>query len=338
MATAHPGLMHAVLCLSGSHLVAKEPSERFEDRQEHHFNRAIQHLRTDVSARPQVEGGDAVIIDDPTIGSVLLLCLKSIAAGETEGQYRPHLDLAKHLVQTQPSRNPEFRSFLFEFFIYHDVSNSITRVDRPSILMDDSFQLPDFATPEEAMFLGVADGLFVSFSQIRQLRDRVRARREREIRPIVDYMILKDAQVIDQKLREWDSHQPEGDPKRILAYLYRQSAWLYLHRTIMPSIPNPQIHDAVEEGLHFLRALPPDSSSMSILLMPLYLLGLSAFKEEQRPDILKAFDDLQSYSNLGNIKHARAVVERVWQMMDAGDEGSWDFERVQSRIGDFLVT
>jgi hypothetical protein len=71
---------------------------------------------------------------------------------------------------------------------------------------------------------------------------------------------------------------------------------------------------------------------MSILLMPLYLLGLCAFAEEQRPDILKAFDDLQDYSNLGNIKHARSIVERVWEMMDASDEGAWDFEKVQKQM------
>jgi hypothetical protein len=324
--------MHSILCLSGSHLVAREPSERFEDRQAHHYNRALQHLRTSFAAPRQVEGGEAVVIDDPSVAQVIVLCLQSITAGETNGEYRPHLDMAKHLVQTQPSRNPEFRSFLFEFFVYHDVSNSITALDRPSILMDEEFKLPDFVEPEAGMFLGVADGLFVSLSKIRQLRDRVRVRREQDIKPVVDYMILKDAQAIDQSLRQWESHQQEGSPKRILAYLYRQSAWLYLHRTIMPSVPNAQIHDAVEEGLHFLRNLPPDSSSMSILLMPLYLLGLSAFAEEQRPDILKAFDDLQSYSNLGNIKHARSIVQRIWELMDAGDEGSWDFEKVQKQM------
>ena len=332
MATTHPGLMHSILCLSGSHLVARDPSERFEDRQAHHFNRALQCLRTNVASPPQVEGGEAAVIDDPTVAQVLVLCLRSICAGETNGEYRPHLDMAKHLVSTQPSRNPEFRSFLLEFFVYHDVSNSITALDRPSILMNDEFKLPDFVQPEAGMFLGVADGLFLSLSKTRQLRDRVRARRDQDIKPIVDYMLLKDAQAIDQSLRHWESHQEEGSPKRILAYLYRQCAWLYLHRTIMPSVPNSQIHTAVDEGLHFLRTLPRDSSSMSILLMPLYLLGLSAFAEEQRPDILRAFDDLQSYSNLGNIKPARSIVERVWELMDAGDESSWDFEKVQKQM------
>ena len=332
MATSHPGLMHAVLCLSGSHLVARDPSERFEDRQEHHFTHALKHLRTEMAAPRQVEGGDAVVIDDPTVAAVVVLCLKSITAGETKGEYRPHLDMARHMVQSKPSHNPEFRAFLFEFFIYHDVSNSITALDRPSILMSEDFKLPTFGSPDACMFLGVGDALVIPYSKITALRGRVRARRERDMRPFVDYMILKDAQIIDQELRDWDSQQPEGSPKRILAYLYRQTAWLLLHRTIMPSVSNPQIHAAVEEGLHFLRAIPPDSSAMSILLMPLFGLSLSAFAEEHRPDILQAFDNLQNYSHLGNIKHARNIIHRIWEMMDAGDEGSWDFEKVTNSM------
>lgn len=332
MAIAHPGLMHSILCLSGAHLVAKDPKQELEERQAYHFDCAIKHLRTNVSAPPQVAGGEAAVVDDPTVASVLVLCLKSICAGEINGEYRPHLDMAKHLVKTQPSRNPEFRSFLLEFFVYHDVSNSITSLDRPSVLMSEDYDLPDFVQPEAGIFLGVADGLFISLSQTRQLRDRVRARREAGIRPPVDYQLLKDASLIDQNLRKWECHQPEGTERCTAAYLYRQCAWLYLQRTISPSIPSPQLYAAVEEGLEFLRSLPADSSSMSIVLMPLYLLGLSAFAEEQRPSILQTFADLQTYSNLGNIKHARKVVERVWEMMDAGDEGSWDFEKVQKEM------
>jgi len=107
----------------------------------------------------------------------------------------------------------------------------------------------------------------------------------------------------------------------------------------MPSKPNPQLHAAVEEGLYYLRELPEDSSCMSIMLMPVFLLGVSAFAEEHRPDIEKAFEDLQAYSNLGNIKPAKDVVKKIWEMMDEGDEDSWYFEKVQHDMGlDFLVT
>jgi len=206
--------------------------------------------------------------------------------------------------------------------------------------MTGDFQLPDFVQPEAGMFLGVADGLFMSLSKIRQLRDKVRVRKDGGQRPVVDYQLLAEAQQIDQGLRQWECQQPPDSPRSTASYLYRQCAWLYLQRTInVTSRPNDQLHDGVAEGLLYLKDLPEDSSCMSIMLMPLFLLGISAFSEEHRPDIEKAFDNLQAYSSLGNIKHAKKVVQKIWEMMDAGDEDSWYFEKVQNDMGlDFLVT
>jgi hypothetical protein len=332
MATTHRGLMHSILCLSGAHLVAKEPNERFAQRQYYHFDCAVNNLRTDLCVKERIEGDDPAVIDDPTVAQVLVLCLKSICAGEINGEYRPHLDAAKTLIKDQPSRNPEFRSFLLEFFVYHDVSNSITSMDRPSLLMSEDFQMPEFIQPEAGIFLGVADGLFVALSRARKLRDTVRARRKAEMKPVVDYQILTDAASIDHTLRSWVCQQPPDTPRYMAAFLYRQCAWVYLQRTIMPSRPNPRLQSAVDEGLMYLRELPEDSSTMSIVLMPLFILGVSAFAPEQRPDIQKAFADLQAYSNLGNIKYAKMTVEKVWELMDAGDEKSWDWEAVMGNM------
>lgn len=332
MATTHRGLMHSILCLSGAHLVAKEPNERFEQRQRHHFACAISNLRTDLAPKEPVEGGDPAVIDDPTVAQVLVLCLRSICAGETNGEYRPHLDAAKNLIKTQPSRNPEFRSFLIEFFVYHDVSNSITSMDRPSILMSDDFPPPEFMHPEASNFLGCADGLFLALSRARKLRDIVRSRRTAGMKPAVDYQILIDANAIDQTLRSWVCQQPPDTPRYLGAFLYRTAAWVYLQRTIMPSKPNPRLQAGVEEGLKYLRELPADSSMMSILLMPLFILGVSAFAAEQRTAIQKSFADLQAYSNLGNIPYARRTVEKVWELMDLGDDNSWDWEGVMKTM------
>jgi hypothetical protein len=332
MATTHRGLMHSILCLSGAHLVAKEPNERFAQRQYYHFDCAVNNLRTDLCVKERVEGDDPAVIDDPTVAQVLVLCLKSICAGEINGEYRPHLDAAKMLIKDQPSRNPEFRAFLLEFFVYHDVSNSITSMDRPSVLMSEDFYLPEFIQPEAGIFLGVADGLFVALSKARQLRDTVRARRKADMKPVVNYQILTDAASIDHTLRSWICQQPPNTPRYMAAFLYRQCAWVYLQRTIMPSRSNPRLQEAVDEGLMYLRELPEDSSTMSILLMPLFILGVSAFDPEQRPDIQKAFGDLQAYSNLGNIKYAKMTVEKVWELMDAGDENSWDWEAVMGNM------
>lgn len=329
MAVTHKGLMHSILCLSGSHLIAKEPNNDFEQRQIYHFDRALNNLGTSMAPAKSVQGENSSVIDDPTVAQVLVLCLKSICAGEVQGEYRMHLDAAKHLIETQPSANPEFRSFLVEFFVYHDVSNSITSMNRPSILTSSDFQLPDFVQPDAGMFLGVADGLFISLSNIRDLRDKVRARKVSGQKPVVDYTILAEASKIDNGLRLWECHQTPNTPRSTSAYLYRQCTWLYLQRTIKPSRPSEEFHEGVSLGLEYLKYLPADSSCMSIMLMPIFLLGISAFSPEHRPDIEKAFDDLQAYSSLGNIAPARKVVQRIWEMMDSGDQESWYFEKVQ---------
>ena len=331
MAMDHSGLMHSLLCLSGAHLTFKDPKPDFEDRQQHHFSRALENLRSEVGDKMQLieGGGEKKIIEDPTVAQTLVLCLKSICAGEVHGEYRPHLDIAKHLIKTQHSRNQDFQSFLVEFFVYHDVSNSITSMDRPSLLMMEDFQLPQFMIqPEAGMFLGVLDGLFGCLSKIRQIRDRIRDRNKAGLKPAVDYEILCEAQQIDAALRAWQCEQPVQTPRWTASMLYRQCSWLYLHRTIMVSKPNETLRQAVEEGLSYLRELPTDSSTQSILLMPVFLIGCSAFEEDQRPEIRQAFDNLQAYSNLGNIKYARRIVEKVWELMDADDDSSWDWESI----------
>ena len=156
---------------------------------------------------------------------------------------------------------------------------------------------------------------------------------------MVDYDILSDAQAIDASLRSWVCGQPVDTPRYTASMLYRLCTWLYLHRTILPSTPNRHLKEAVDEGLEYLQQMPADASTQSILLMPVFLLGCAAFEESQRPDIIQAFENLQAYSNLGNIRYARKIVEKGWELMDADDDSSWDWETIIYNMGwEFLIT
>ncbi|KAI9747277.1 MAG: hypothetical protein M1835_002166 [Candelina submexicana] len=340
MAIRHKGLMHSLLCLSGSHLASRDKSQAYNDRQQYHFQCALTNLRTDEKLNASATGGSKDPIDDPTVAQTLVLCLRSICNGETNGEYRPHMDAARHLIVNNQSQNEQFGLFLFEFFMYHDVSNSITSLDRRPLLLTEDFILPTFIMqPEAGALLGVLDGLFGYMSKITQMRDKIRKRRMGKLEPCVDYQTLSDAVTIDNEIRLWHPAQKEDSDRFIAAQLYRQATWVYLYRTIKPSVRNDKIVDAVDQGLELLRHLPSDAAAQSILLMPTFLLGCAAFDERQRPEIEKAFDGLQSYSNLGNIKPAREIVEIVWRMMDEGDENSWDWETIIKNNGyDFLVT
>jgi hypothetical protein len=338
MAMQHKGLMHSILCFSSAHLVAKFP--QFKERQLYHKDKAINSLRTDRQISKIATGSLAEPIDDAVIAQVLVMCLETICKGDTRGEYRSHMEGARNLLALQQTKHPELARFFMEFFTYHDIANGLTSLDRRYLPLTENFQIPQFIVQRDAgVLLGVVDGLFGYISRITQLRDHIRARKAQNMDPIVDPQSLSWAVQIDIGVRNWTPVQKKGDENYIAAQLYRQCTWVYLYRTIQPSRPDPKIREAVNEGLEFLRQLPPDAATQSILLMPTFLLGCAAFDTDQRPDIKRAFGVIKRYSELGNIEPAKEVVEKVWQMMDRGDEASWDWETIIKNMGyDFLVT
>ena len=354
MAFSHAGLMHSLLYLSGSCLVASQshPSPAWEQRQEHHSSRAMRLLQEDLS-RPTTldEHGQAVaMVADPSIAQTLILCLQTVCAGDTTGSWRFHLNAMKEILTQHRCTfgNEQLRSFILEFLIYHDYSSSITSlynpIDQRSIDLMEGFNLPEFMIqPQAGTLLGVLDGLFGFISRIRHLRDQIRQRRDQGYGNWWDAPIISEAFMIDEALRKWTCVHPPNSPRYVASLLYRQCTWIYLERTVQPSRSSPTFTRAVNEGLQYLRMLPwdtEDGSTQSILLMPLFLLGCAAFEPDQRPEITAAFQRLQDWSSLGNIKYARLIVEQVWSMMDEGrEEETWDWETIIAHRGwDFLVT
>ena len=340
MATSHRGLMHSLLCLSASHMLATEQKPEIEDRQNYHHQRALENLRTDEKLNASIGGDVSSIVDDATVASTVVMCLDNICVGHIDGSYRTYMDLLRHSLRSQQSQSQEFQNFFMEFFVYHDVSNSITATDRYNVLMMEDFQLPNFMheqAPEAGSMLGVVDGLFGFISRTRKLRDQIRYRQSMNFRPVVDYNCYSEAQAIDTAIRNWVCTQPEGTHRYTASLLYQNCAWIYLHRTVLRR--NEHLHAAVEEGLRLLRQLPTDEPTESILLMPLFLLGCSAFDPAQRPEIRERFDGLQAYSHRGNIRCAKEIVEVVWSMMDVGNENAWDWESIMMHKGwDLLIS
>ena len=353
MAKGHDGLMHSLLYLSGSCLLAEGLDHpEWARRQEHHGSNAMTLLREDLNSLTDSarEGSNAVVpISDPTIAQTLILCLQTVCSGDLFGSYRYHLDAMKAMLTTPNLKfpNEQLRHFILEFLLYHDYSSTITSLENPldhrSIALMEDFALPDYMIqPQAGTLLGVLDGLFTYIARIRLLRDQIRHARYQGVQHMHPD-IEQEAFVLDDLLRNWTpSHAPDT-PRHVASLLYKQCTWLYLARTMSASKPDPHFKEAVDQGLNYLRMLPweNDGGSMqSILLMPLFLLGCAAFEPEQRPEIAQAFQRLQEWSKLGNIKFARQIVEEVWQMMDEGRQHeTWDWETIIARKGwDFLVT
>lgn len=348
MATQHRGLMHSLMCLSGSHLSGLDPEPQLKERKYYHFHRAIQDLKDNITASSSSKSAtqgvmdeeQQLLVEDPIIASTIALSLNTICEGETNGEYRPHMDAARFLLVSQQPRNEKFRQFIVEFFQYHDISNALTSLDRRPALLQSGMRLPEFVPGAQAgMFLGVFDGLFNYISEVTQLRDRIRQRFDSGYEPAVDYQTLSEAVQIDTAIRNWKtSHEPESS-NWCLAQLYRQTTWVYLYRTIRPSRPSEKIAQVVDDGLAYLDRLPEDAGAYSIVLMPLFLLGCSAFDGQQRERIQRGFESLKAYSNLRNIEPAFKVVSRVWEIMDTKIEDSWDWEKIIRDMNmDFLIT
>lgn len=355
MSMSHAGLMHSLLSLSGSVLVAKSPNvnREWEDRQMHHGGKAMGLLTQDLRDINEAKPNQDSLVSDPSIAQTLILCLETVCSGDRTGLYRVHLNALKTMLTQRQHNfpNEQLRQFILEFLLYHDYSASITASDYPldqrSLDLMADFHLPTSTTllPQPApqgTLLGVLDGLFGFISRIRALRDKIRSRRALGLHNWWADPIINDAFAIDNALRAWTCAHASDSPRYAASLLYRQCAWIYLHRTIQLSRPSAAFKQAVDEGLAYLAMLPDteDGSTQSILLMPLFLLGCAAFEKEQRPAISEAFERLRSWSGLGNIGYAREIVGEVWGLMDEGrEEETWDWEGIiKGRGWDFLIT
>ena len=356
MAVNHPGLMSSLLYLSGSVLLTNSPTKdpQMEARVKHNNEDAVKLITEDIK-QLVISGNQpdmpVATIADPSIAQGLLLFLETVAAGALNGQWRSHMSGMKIMLTSKGEASPseQFRRFVLEFTLYHDFSSAITSMVNPlddysDQLMEEfqNIKLPALVTPEVAALLGVMDGLFLHISQIRRLRDQMRIERAHG-RNNNHSQVWGTAYQLHQDLSTWKCQYEENTPRYWASLLYRQCVVLYLHRTIHASRPLIQFKQGVDDGLRYLRQLPrdqDDQGTQSILLLPLFLLGVSAFEPEQRPEIRDAFIRLQEWSKLANISYAREIIEEIWVMMDTGRaEETWDWERIIEQKGwDFLIT
>jgi hypothetical protein len=335
MAQVHPGLMHSILSLAGTHLlVMTHPTakERIEERSAWHFGKALNLLRTDETLNRRIRGDTNVRIPASTVAQVVILCLQTICEGDTTGVYSSHLAALKSMLEGDiDTKEVELRAFFSDFYIYHDLSAVLTS-KRPGLIMSDDFGVPSFITNGTHDFLGVCNGLIGATSKTRHLRDRVRRRREEQQRPYVDFNTIMDGKAIAEELKSAQCSYEIGTEEWIAWNLYKTTFWLYLHRTLNNSTPSQELEDGVSKAIEYLQAIPPTSGVQSLLLTPIFIVACATFSPEQRPAITEAFDILERFSSLGNIRHARQVVDRVWALMDAEDEKTWDWEGIMEEM------
>ncbi|SLM41173.1 Protein of unknown function DUF3468 [Lasallia pustulata] len=214
-------LMHFLMSLAGLHLLAREPEAALRERQQHHFSEAQSILIADVERADSAQTGDNYAegtLDDPTMAATIVHCLIYICEGTMKGEYWPHLDAVRRLMQISRSRNPEFQQLLYELNAWPFVTGSTGSGNYPK------FALQPVIEPGAGAVIGVLDGLFEVITKITILRDSIRERRALGQKPVVDYQIMMRAVDIDAAIHAWDPAQLPNTPRWVTGKLYHQCA------------------------------------------------------------------------------------------------------------------
>lgn len=106
------------------------------------------------------------------------------------------------------------------------------------------------------------------------------------------------------------------------AEAYRQSAFIYLYRTIK-ELPRSNCLVQKHTRLSLIAcsnvvdlAASCDSGPMSALLWPLFVASCEALTEEDRNLAIKAFTGVERRQGMNNIVRAWEVVQEVWRRVD----------------------
>ena len=116
----------------------------------------------------------------------------------------------------------------------------------------------------------------------------------------LDHVFFNDSYGIENMLYNWTSRYEPGSLQYPLSVLYKHCLWLFFNRSIQASQTSPAFAQVVDDGVHFLRtienALGP-AGDRSVLLIPLFLLGSSAFYPSQRREVWEGLDRLDPHFN-----------------------------------------
>ena len=376
MAVQHSPLMHVLLSFATSHAGPPELSP-LQERQAFHLRKAREELqmRSQATQQPAPGQGLEMKAREASFSLTLNFCLEGVCnAGIDRESSAAYMDAARYSMTgfaADREREGELAlsEFVVDFFMCYGPSamrdraaaaaattttttttttattTAMMTMHRPLTVLDpEVIVLPRFIVQrdkEDRTFQGLFEPLMETLSKITQLRQVLRARRAEMPQGTVDYAVVADAVSIDTSLRLWQNPVHRLDsPLHIAAQLYRECAWIYLCRTMNPSSSSSdKLTAAVEEGLGYLRQLPPDAPCQSILLAPVFILSCAAFLRDHRHELRKAFGTLKRYSGLRNIEPAKDAIERLWNIMDAGDEwASWDLEHIIAEGGHDFMT
>ncbi|KAK4226662.1 fungal-specific transcription factor domain-containing protein [Podospora fimiseda] len=243
IAVKHQGLMHSILSLASKHIdfetpygmkiLANNPAtslEALHKRSIYHHDQSREKFYADMT------NTDDKLLISARYGQMLCFLLESLTEGSPNGDHRYHLAAYRNLIAISPPEEPQFLSFISEFFQYHIFADELLSLDN----MSNPKQLPSIPPIHPPRLIGVADGLLAHLTPITSIRNMIRLNMAQNVDPLINYESLYQATEIDSFIRDWNPNFPPGDTRELVALLYKQMMWIYLFRTIYPPTPSCQ--------------------------------------------------------------------------------------------------
>jgi hypothetical protein len=89
----------------------------------------------------------------------------------------------------------------------------------------------------------------------------------------------------------------------------------------------------VSDAVILLDHFTPRDFSQTLLLAPLIVIGCAAFETEKQDVVRRAIGGVKLHMKDKNTGAILGVPKKVWRLMDAKDERSWDWQSIAYHTG-----
>jgi len=277
----------------------------------------------------------------------LLLCLYEICEGSGDGSGNVNLFWASKIIALA-SKSPwdavgplplrchlraSIHPFLLDFYYYHEYLALVTVPSAP--IIRPQFDQGTDLSGQDRYLVGFQDGLIDFIALIAALRSDVDSNVGE-----LDGPTTQNALKIFAELEAWQPRVISSRPEQLVASFWQMALYIWLFSIVNPDhSDNEKIQVNVTRIVTGMCEIREGDGVMACMLFPLFVAGSAAVKQEDRNLIMAHFATLKKWSALGNIDLALRVVERMWELRDAGMVSSWNWvEQLRGSQTSLLVT
>ncbi|CAG8038680.1 unnamed protein product [Penicillium salamii] len=308
-------LMHAILALSGAHLMQRLPLASREIQRSTWFNyaRALKALRVGLSDGFQSISGVA-----PALHALLVVLIFYITEACTNIEAMgTHLRGANHLMDYILRTNPasiqsSLGSYIMEVYVYHASLASFTVRGSDLAILQSNLKAENLAFQhgKVGMLSGCTQYLFGLMPKVSVLLQTITEARGRP--DSQGHQFIQDYRDFRSSIADWEPVCTELGAVHC-ASLYKLSISLLLDAQFQPETREKKARHAFDDLKLLLSHLPPSAPYATTVTWPLFIFGMVARQEEEVEMIRTYLHSLISAFGIGLMGTTLAYLERVWK-------------------------